>query len=290
MGDSKWRVHILVNNVVKEGPYLGEHGLSMIVECPEFRDGSFILFDTGQSAEVLLKNAEQMGVEWSKVHTIVLSHSHYDHSGGLLGLVPRIGRTVSVIGHPATFVPRANRKPHLRDIGIPFSKEDLTALRVDFTEAKKSRFLTPNLIVTGEIPRIMEFEKDSNKGLLRQEHGEYVHDDVLDDRSLVIRVPGIGFHLICGCCHSGLLNTLSHAAEISGERQVLGIIGGLHLGSYEEESLNRVVTGLVQWNPALIVPLHCTGIRASAVLWKAFGDRVRFYTTGDTVELDPITL
>jgi 7,8-dihydropterin-6-yl-methyl-4-(beta-D-ribofuranosyl)aminobenzene 5'-phosphate synthase len=286
MGDSKWRVHILVNNVVKEGPYLGEHGLSMIVECPEFRDGSFILFDTGRSAEVLLKNAEQMGVEWSKVHTIVLSHSHYDHSGGLLGLVPRIGRTVSVIGHPATFVPRANRKPHLRDIGIPFSKEDLTALRVDFTEAKKSRFLTPNLIVTGEIPRIMEFEKDSSKGLLRQEHGEYVHDDVLDDRSLVIRVPGIGFHLICGCCHSGLLNTLSHAAELSGERQVLGIIGGLHLGSYEEESLNRVVTGLGRWNPELIVPLHCTGMRASAVLWKSFGDRVKFYTTGDTVELD----
>jgi len=284
MTDSKWRLHILVNNVVKESPYLGEHGLSMIIESPELESGGFILFDTGQSAEVLLKNAEKMGVDWARLRTIVLSHGHYDHSGGLPDLAGRLGKGVRVIGHPSTFVPRANAQPYFRDIGIPFSKDKLT--RVEFTESHKTLFLTPNIILSGEIPRVFDFERNSQKGLLRQEQGKYVEDEVADDKAIVIRKLGAGFHLICGCCHSGLLNMLKHAAEISGEKQVLTIVGGLHLGSYDDDTLNRVVTGLAEWNPRLVVPLHCTGMRPTAWLWRAFGDRVKFCATGDTVELD----
>lgn len=284
MSDSKWRLRILVNNVVKESPYLGEHGLSMILESPEMDKGEFILFDTGQSAEVLLKNAETMGVDWAGLHTIVLSHGHYDHSGGLPGLIPRLGTGVRVIGHPATFVPRANEKPCFRDIGIPFSKDKLRG--VEFTESRETLFLTPNTILCGEIPRVFDFERDSQKGLLRQEKGKYVEDEVADDKAIVIRKPGAGFHLICGCCHSGLLNMLKHAAELSGEKQVLTIVGGLHLGSYDDDHLTRVMNGLAQWDPRLIVPLHCTGMRPTAWLWRTFGDRVKFCAIGDTVEFD----
>ncbi|MEW6533776.1 MAG: MBL fold metallo-hydrolase [Thermodesulfobacteriota bacterium] len=284
MTDSGWRLRVLVNNVVGESPYLAEHGLSMIVESPEMEYSEFILFDTGQSSEVLLRNAQQMGVDWTKLHTIVLSHSHYDHSGGLPDLIPHLTRRVRVIGHPASFVPRANTQPYFRDIGIPFSKNKLEA--VEFIESTETLFLTSNIILTGQISRVFDFEKESHHGLLWQQHGEYLADEVVDDRAIVIRRPGTGFHLICGCCHSGLLNTLKHAAEISGEKQVLTIIGGLHLGSYGDETLDQVVTGLKEWNPHLIVPLHCTGMRASARLWKTFGDRVKFYGTGDTVELD----
>jgi len=284
MTDSGWRLRILVNNVVGESPYLGEHGLSMIIESPEMGNGEFILFDTGQSSDVLLRNAQQMGIDWSRLHTIVLSHSHYDHSGGLQGLILRLTKGARVIGHPASFVPRANTQPYFRDIGIPFSKNTLGD--VEFIESKETLILTPNTIVTGQIPRLFDFEKESHHGLLWQQHGEYLADEVADDRAIVIRRPGTGFHLICGCCHSGLLNTLKHAAEISGERQALSIIGGLHLGSYGDETLDQVVIGLKKWNPRLIIPLHCTGMRASAWLWNTFGDRVKFCGTGDTVELD----
>ncbi|MEW6113834.1 MAG: MBL fold metallo-hydrolase [Thermodesulfobacteriota bacterium] len=284
MTNSGWRLRILVNNVVGESPYLAEHGLSMIIESPEMGNGELILFDTGQSSDVLLRNAQEIGVDWANLHTIVLSHSHYDHSGGLPGLIPRLPKGVRVIGHPTSFVPRANTQPFFRDIGIPFSRNKLEA--VEFIESKEPLFLTPNIILSGQVPRVFDFEKESQHGLLWQQHGEYVADEVVDDRAIIIRRPGTGFHLICGCCHSGLLNTLKHAAEISGEQQVLTIIGGLHLGSYNDDTLDQVVTGLKEWNPHLIVPLHCTGMRASARLWKTFGDRVKFCGTGDTVELE----
>jgi len=284
MTDPGWKLRILVDNVVTEGPYLGEHGFSMTIESPELGDGEFILLDTGQSSDVLLGNAEKMGVDWARLHTIVLSHSHYDHSGGLQGLARRLHRRVRVIGHPTTFVPRANSQPHFRDISIPFSREGLRDL--EFIESKEPLFLTPNIILSGEVTRFFDFEKDSHKGLLRQQHGEYVSDEVADDKAIVIRRPGAGFHLICGCCHAGLLNTLKHAAEITGEKQVLKIIGGLHLGSYADDPLDQVVTGLEKWNPRLIVPLHCTGMRGAARLWKTFGDRVKFCGTGDVLELE----
>jgi 7,8-dihydropterin-6-yl-methyl-4-(beta-D-ribofuranosyl)aminobenzene 5'-phosphate synthase len=284
MANSGWRLRILVNNVVGESPYLGEHGLSMVIESPEVGNGEFILLDTGQTSDVLLKNADKMGVDWARLHTIVLSHGHYDHSGGLRGLVHRLPKRVRVIGHPASFVPRANTQPYLRDIGIPFSKDRLEG--VEFIESNETLFLTPNMIISGEVSRVFGFEKDSHKGLLIQQHGEFVEDEVMDDKAIVIRRPGTGFHLICGCCHSGLLNTLEHASEIAGEKQALSIVGGLHLGSYGDEALDRVVTGLKEWNPHLIVPLHCTGLRASAWLWRTFGDRVKFCGTGDMIELD----
>jgi len=284
MADSGWRLRILVNNVVTESPYLAEHGLSMTIESPEMGNGEFILVDTGQSTDVLLRNAEKMGVDWTRLHTIVLSHGHYDHSGGLEGLIPHLPKRVRVIGHPASFVPRANTQPYFRDIGIPFSKDRLAG--VDFLESNETLFLTPNIILSGEVTRVFDFEKDSHKGLLIQQHGEFVEDEVMDDKAIVIRRPRTGFHLICGCCHSGLLNTLKLAAEITGEKQVLTIVGGLHLGSYGDDTLNRVVTALVKWNPRLIVPLHCSGMRASAWLWRTFGDRVKFCGAGDIVELD----
>jgi 7,8-dihydropterin-6-yl-methyl-4-(beta-D-ribofuranosyl)aminobenzene 5'-phosphate synthase len=226
-----------------------------------------------------------MNVDWSKLRLIALSHSHYDHSGALTGIGRYLGRNITVIVHPDTFTPKANFKPTFRDISIPFSQEELQAANILLSEDSKDRFLTPNLCLMGNIERVVDFEELSHKDLFKMHIGEYVPDIVMDDRALVIRQPGVGFHLICGCCHSGLLNTLRHAASISGERRALTIMGGLHLGSYDNDTMKRVIDQLAQWEPHRIIPLHCTGIKGTAQLWSRFGDIVEFYGAGETIEL-----
>lgn len=285
MSESIWKLKILVNNWVGEGACVAEHGLAIAVEGGELTGGRFILFDTGHSPQILFNNATAMNVDWNKLQLIALSHSHYDHSGALASLGRYIGRNITAIVHPDTFTPKANFKPTFRDISIPFSKEELEAANIMLSEDSKDRFLTPNLCLTGKIERVVDFEDLSHKNLFKMHLGEYVPDIVIDDRALVIREPGAGFHLICGCCHSGLLNTLQHAARVSGERRALTIMGGLHLGSYDNETLKRVTDQLVQWEPRRIIPLHCTGIKGSAQLWSRFGDIVEFHGAGETIAL-----
>lgn len=285
MSGLEWKITILVNNWVGEGACLGEHGLSIAIEGGDLTDGRFILFDTGHSPQILFNNAQAMNVDWSKLWLIALSHSHYDHSGALIGIGKYVGRSIPVIVHSDTFTGKANFKPTFRDISIPFTKEELQAENILLTEDSNDRFLTPNLSLTGKIERVVDFESLSHKNLFRKSLGEYVPDIVMDDRALVIRQPGVGFHLICGCCHSGLLNTLNHAAKISGEPRALTIMGGLHLGAYDIDTMKRVTDQLVQWGPRRIIPLHCTGLRGSAQLWSRFGDIVEFHGAGETIEL-----
>jgi len=285
MTNLTWKLKILVNNWVGEGACVAEHGLSIAVEGGDLTDGQFILFDTGHSSQILFNNAQAMNVDWSKLSLVALSHSHYDHSGSLMAIGKYLNRNITVIVHPDTFTLKANFKPTFRNISIPFTKEDLQSANIILSEDSKDRFLTPTLCLTGNIERVVEFENLSHKNLFRMHVGEYVPDIVMDDRALVISQPGVGFHLICGCCHSGLLNTLNHAAKISGERRALTIMGGLHLGSYDNETMKRVTDQLVQWEPHRIIPLHCTGIKGSAQLWSRFGDIVEFHGAGETIEL-----
>jgi 7,8-dihydropterin-6-yl-methyl-4-(beta-D-ribofuranosyl)aminobenzene 5'-phosphate synthase len=285
MSRSKWTLRILVNNWVGEGSCIAEHGLSIAVEGGDLPEGQFVLFDTGKSPEILFNNARAMKLDWGRLRQIVLSHSHYDHSGSLAGLRQLLDHPVPVLVHPDTFTPKASCKPAHRDIGIPFTRAQLDSPPFSLVDVSADTPITPSFFVTGGIERIFDFEALSHKDLLKSRVGGYVPDTVADDRALVIREPGVGFHLICGCCHSGLLNTLAHAAAASGERQALTITGGLHFGAYDASTLDRVCDRLAEWAPRRIVPLHCTGLKGAAHLWKRFGDVVEFRGAGEEIAL-----
>jgi len=286
MFPKKWRITILVNNTVPEGPFIAEHGLSMVIADLSRSDGKFILFDAGQRPDTILRNSQQARVDWSKLDSIVLSHAHYDHTGGLPAILSMVHHPVSIIGHPETFLRRVNDIPFRRDIGASFSKTVLLKSNINYVESKEAYHLSDNLILTGEIPRRYAFESESLHGLLKEEAGVFVQDIVADDKSLIIRSPGRGFYLICGCCHAGMLNTIRHASDISGEDKLLGIMGGFHLNAFHDETLTTAVQELKKWNPRLIIPLHCSGMTATAMLWNVFGKKVKFLGAGDHIDLD----
>jgi 7,8-dihydropterin-6-yl-methyl-4-(beta-D-ribofuranosyl)aminobenzene 5'-phosphate synthase len=110
-------VTVLADNCVAARDLLAEHGLSMLIEADDRR----ILFDTGQG-KVLRANADALGISLSPLDAVVLSHGHYDHTGGLAGLLREVS-PAAIFLHPAALQPKyakSENPPH-RSIGMPES-------------------------------------------------------------------------------------------------------------------------------------------------------------------------
>jgi 7,8-dihydropterin-6-yl-methyl-4-(beta-D-ribofuranosyl)aminobenzene 5'-phosphate synthase len=115
---------------------------------------------------------------------------------------------------------------------------------------------------TGYIPR-RSFERSgrSKRGYYR-EADTFQSDDLEDDQALVIHIKDKGLIVLAGCAHAGIVNTVERAVEISGQRQVWGIIGGFHLARADDDEVQTTVDHIKSLNPKLVVPSHCTGFTA----------------------------
>lgn len=260
----KHRISILCDNTV--GPVsgtLGEHGFAALVESP----GGALLFDTGQGA-TLLANAQRLNKDLHRVETVVLSHGHYDHTGGLLPLLRSCGPK-RLLAHPALFAPRYRVKDtgDAIAIGIPYSEEYLLGQGARFDFSREPREVAEGVLLTGEVPRRTDFET-GDRGL----YGDPVKatvDLLPDDQSLVIRGER-GLTILLGCCHAGLVNTIEAARHLTGEDEVYAVVGGTHLGFCAGNQLEQTIQALRRYRVKKICAGHCTGFAAAARLAHEF--------------------
>ena len=177
------RITVLAENTVRGAKLLAEHGLAFWIEA----DGHRILFDTGQG-KVLRHNARQLEIPLHAVQTVVISHGHFDHTGGLKELL-EAGAEPDLYLHPAALQRKYHREktpPH-RDIGIPH--EDEQALRrreALLTLTPAPRELIGGVHVTGEIPRRNRFEDTG--GPFYCDPSCTTADPLLDDQALYIDI------------------------------------------------------------------------------------------------------
>lgn len=257
------------------GPGLAaEHGLSFWIEA----GGKRILFDTGQGG-ALAANARALGVDLADTDWLVLSHGHYDHTGGI-SHVANASRRFEVFCHPGVMSPRYSiRGGQARPIQIPRESEEciraLPPQRVHWVT--EPRLLSEDIGITGPIPREASFEDTGGPFYLDAEGT--LADRIEDDLSLWIRTEG-GVAVCTGCCHAGLVNTLNAIQRLSGGRRIRAIVGGFHLLSAGAERLERTVSALRSVDPDLVVPCHCTGEHATGVLRDALGERVSAGASG----------
>ncbi len=271
-------VTLCENHVAQSGKRLiGEHGLSFYLEA----DNRRILFDTGQNLG-LSNNAEVLGIDLSRIDTVVLSHGHYDHSGGLKSLLD-CNQNFTLHAHPDVFGPKVKGTGDEHTyIGIPVDREILEENGIKIQLDKDPVPIAPGISTTGEIPLENDFEGVGSIFYLK--NGEnYAADTLADDRALILDTRK-GLVVLLGCSHRGVVNTLNHVTRITGRQRIYAILGGLHLGKASDAKLEKIMAHLQAFGLEKIGIGHCTGPKAFLALANEFKGRVFFNTVGNVME------
>jgi 7,8-dihydropterin-6-yl-methyl-4-(beta-D-ribofuranosyl)aminobenzene 5'-phosphate synthase len=258
---------------------LAEWGLSMLVEA----DGQKILFDTGGGIAAV-HNAELMKIDLAAVDRMVLSHGHYDHTGGLLEVLRRAGRK-EIIAHPDVWARKygsLDNSPK-RYVGIPFVREALEVMGATFHLSRKPVRLSEHVMTTGEIPMVTDYEI-VEKYLCVKEGDELRQDPLNDDLAMIIDTE-YGLVVILGCAHHGIVNTLKQASKVAGKELIYAAIGGTHLVHASKERLKKTAAALKEMGVQYLGVSHCTGFNASAYLAREFGDRFFLNNSGTRLTL-----
>jgi 7,8-dihydropterin-6-yl-methyl-4-(beta-D-ribofuranosyl)aminobenzene 5'-phosphate synthase len=254
---------------------VAEHGLSLLVSVTVGDTRRTLLFDTGSTVDGLVHNLHALGVNLEDAEAIVLSHGHFDHTTGLNGLAGRLQPLPPLVVHPDFWLRRRVAVPGHEPYELPTtSEEKVRGAGFEVVERREPSLLLDGcLLVTGEIKRTTEFEQGfALHQALRD--GQWQPDPfIYDDQALVANVRGRGLVVITGCGHSGVINTLRYARELTGIDRVYAVVGGLHLATAALETVVwPTVEALAEFAPEIIVPAHCTGWRATHALAAAFPD------------------
>lgn len=285
MGEKLDRLTVTVlaeDSVGYELSLLGQHGISLLLEAELGSEKRTVLMDVGQNHKALRFNMDELGVDPRSIDAVVITHCHYDHTGGLTELVRAVGKTdFPVIAHPDTFRPHFVNSPFLRHVGVrpEDSREKLEETGAFLYLTRDPFSILPGLRTTGEVPRETAFE-EPGIALSTIQNSRVVDDLVMDDISLAAELRDQGLVVLTGCSHAGIVNIVRHAQKITGETRLEGIVGGFHLIEADKQRIAKTVDALADMSPNWIAAGHCTGFQAQVALNLTFGDRFTPLYTG----------
>lgn len=271
---------ILVENKTDNSGIMAEHGLSIYIEA----HGKKILMDSG-STDIFLKNAQKMGVDISAVDLAVVSHGHYDHTGGFPAFC-RVNSKAPVYMHKNGFRASYGMKNNaLRSntSGIRWNEEERADVekRMIFTDGPVE--INENIKLSGPIETEPDFEP-TGKFYYKDSSGELAEDDMSHEQCLVIREE-TGIYVFSGCSHRGAVSAIRAGKKMFPGEKVNAFIGGLHLYNSGKEEREDVIEQLAAEDAEKIIPLHCTGIEGVCDVRNRFGDRCIIASAGDSFDV-----
>ena len=275
------KITVLVENTVctgKSEPLLGQHGLAFLLDV---ENCGKILFDTGQS-DILTHNMILLDVLADNVDYVVLSHGHDDHSGGLLSFLRSRTLPVTVFAGPgifsARYVERLGGK--LSYIGIACAKELLVSQGAEFVFVYGPSQINENIWLSGPIPKVTEYEKESLNLLDANKQTDRFADEVA-----LFYVKPEGLVVITGCAHRGIVNIIKYGQRVTGVSKLYAVIGGSHLENMSDEQKEDTMKFLEEEDPKIIALNHCTGTNVQATLRNRFGDKFVTANTGMVLDI-----
>ena len=248
-------ITILVDNRGAPG-LVTEHGLSLHIRTA----GHNLLFDTGQSDACTI-NSRILGLDLGEIDAIVLSHGHYDHTGGLAQVLG-LARRAEMYCHPAAVSPRYAVRDHQpKPLHMP--RPSMAALdrlpeeRLHWVQ--QSMQLAATIGLSGPIPRQTACEDTGGPFFL--DTGGHRPDPIDDDLALWIDTP-TGLVVCVGCAHAGLVNTLVQVQRLTGGRPIRAVIGGFHLQKPKPSQLEGTLQYFSQLKPTSLHACHCTDLQS----------------------------
>lgn len=273
---------ILCDNTaeMKEG-IRAEHGFSVLIETEDVR----ILFDTGQS-DVFWHNAEVMGKDLTSIDCVVLSHGHYDHTGGLLQLA-KAKSAYTIVGHEDIFAWRYKRQKDgsLKYIGCPYSQSHLESRGLNFTFVPPHFEVAPGIFYVSGVPKRNDFEKGDPLLVVKDDREKLAPDPFMDDASIYVKTPR-GLVVILGCSHRGVINILEHILTLEGNVPILTVVGGTHLSRVDQAQTDKTIKAMRNMDIHAVGVSHCTGLEAADEMKHVFMGRFFRAMAGVTIAID----
>jgi 7,8-dihydropterin-6-yl-methyl-4-(beta-D-ribofuranosyl)aminobenzene 5'-phosphate synthase len=266
-------------------PLLAEHGFAALIDLKSVN--MRILWDTGMMPTTMLENMLRMEIDPTTIDKVVISHGHRDHTAGVTEILKAIDarpspkewepdstpedmahaadwHRIPLIAHPAAYRERWSFPEEGRVYGpiLPPPQDEWRALGAEIILSERPYQLGPGCWATGEVP-CLSFENSGRSATMRYREGDaFLPDDIEEDQAIVLHVKDKGLVVVSGCAHSGIVNTVNYAIEISGVERVWAILGGFHLARSPEDELALTVEAIKKFEPKLIAPSHCTGFKA----------------------------
>ncbi len=277
----------LIENTEGNSGCKAEHGLCFYIETKKHK----LLMDTG-SSNLFISNAREKGVDLKAVDTVVLSHGHYDHAGGIIPF-SEINSNAKIYIHPDAFTKcySTTKGGEPRYIGIDPAIAKLKQLCIP--EMFKAKDCEKNGIfkIDDELELFSNIGNSmpaplTNKTLFAEKDGELMNDDFSHEQCLVIRQDGADY-VFSGCAHHGVLNVLDRYKALYGE-EPRAVFSGFHMlrkTGYSEDDIDyirKTAEELCKTSTAFYTG-HCTGVEPYEEMKKIMGDKITYVHCGDEV-------
>lgn len=273
------KIKVLIENKTYRPGIIAEHGLSLLIESK----GKLILFDAGQT-EALIPNSKQMKSDLSKVDFAVVSHGHFDHTGGFPAFC-QLNHTAPVYIQKNAFSDfydiKEDGSPEERPCGILWNNAQMNTMKNRLIHTDGPLWVDRNTVISGTIPH-SSMNDATEEFLVKQKDGSYLKDIMDHEQFLAIEEDG-NLYLFSGCSHTGIVNAIEYACSLFPGRNLKLLAAGMHMFRCSSFERNRIIGRMTELQIEAIIPMHCTGMEATCEMKSIFGYRCLILNAGDQI-------